>query len=339
MNNIGRSLEASTATFNVPRPGNYRFDIGWLFAPPIQPYQTLNLTLGGVLIGEARVDRLCTVEFFASEAGELVLQLPDACRPIDVGMGPDTRTLSVGIADFQPVARFEPFKGIRLGALPSDALLSAIGIDRAELAMRVESLGDNCEVGMVQRELGAEPLGLFRFASTTPESVVAALENHLEGIGRQGSLTLSLLGEQQEYMVTDNQYGLLYHTWLFARDIDSHQVLEREYGRMAFLARKFLDETTRGEKVFVYRDHGNMQSIMEKRMHAALQKLGPNHLLIVRTANAGNPPGTFHARPNGPSHAWVEYKGPDWWMISETWIETLVSAVRLQAQTLQMKIS
>jgi len=44
----------------------------------------------------------------------------------------------------------------------SDIILN-IPKDDIDLVQRFESLGDNCEFGMVQRYAGAEPLSLFRF--------------------------------------------------------------------------------------------------------------------------------------------------------------------------------
>ncbi len=336
---IGRSIETQEIVFKLEKAGAYVLEISWLFAPPSRPYQTLHLVLDGCPIGEVRVDRLCAVHFFAPDPGTLTIRLPDARRPVDVEMGPDTRTLSIGISAFERSPLFEPFVGVRLSARRSDLLLEDLGLQRSKVAMNVESLGDNCELGMVQRELGSEPLGLFRFTSTTPETLVSALEGGLEGLGKKDSLRLSLLGDQNEYMVHDDNYGLLYHTWLFARDVSPEQVLQREYVRLPFLARKFLDEAIAGDKAFVYRDHSGMSSAAEARLFAALRKLGQNNnLLVVRSADGGHPPNTFEARVNRPCRAWIDYKGPDWWMIADTWIATLASVARLQAGVLPMSV-
>ena len=332
MTNIGRSLDTFQISFEIPRTGIYEMDIGWLFAPPGRPYQTLELTLDGIEIGDVRIDRLCTVQFFVPEIGTLKVRMPDACRPVDVGLGQDSRTLSIGVSDFRSRVKFEPFSGIRVLDRESDAVLASLKLSRADLALRVESLGDNCELGMVQRELGAEPLGLFRFASTKPASLIPALEGRLEGLGAPGTLRLSLLGEHNEYMVNDERYGLSYHTWTFARDMDPAQVLAREYTRIPFLARKFLEDVSNGDKVFVYRDHSTLSWSMEQQLFSALRNIGPSHLLVVRSADAGHAPGAFEGRLDGPCRAWIDYRGPDWWMIAETWMSTLAMVTQLQAK-------
>ena len=56
------------------------------------------------------------------------------------------------------------------------------------LMRQVESLGINCELGLVQRHCLAEPLGLFRFAYTPLEGLVAALHQDFAGIGDPGEL-------------------------------------------------------------------------------------------------------------------------------------------------------
>ena len=45
---------------------------------------------------------------------------------------------------------------------------------------RIESLGDNCELGFVLRRLGSEEGMLFRWASMQPESLLATLRADFE---------------------------------------------------------------------------------------------------------------------------------------------------------------
>ena len=40
-------------------------------------------------------------------------------------------------------------------------------LDDRDLVLQFESIGDNCELGLVQRRAGSEPLGLLRFAGST----------------------------------------------------------------------------------------------------------------------------------------------------------------------------
>jgi len=51
------------------------------------------------------------------------------------------------------------------------------------LLMRFEALGENCELGFVQRHFGAEPLGLLRWAGISNASLVTALDTAFAGVG------------------------------------------------------------------------------------------------------------------------------------------------------------
>ncbi len=51
-----------------------------------------------------------------------------------------------------------------------------------ELVLQFESLGDNCELGLVQRKLGAEPLGMFRFAGAPLGHLLCAMRSRFEGM-------------------------------------------------------------------------------------------------------------------------------------------------------------
>jgi hypothetical protein len=67
-------------------------------------------------------------------------------------------------------------------ALPSGQVEAAGAegpLPPAQLMLRFEALGQNCEFGVVQRHYGAEPLGLLRFSSTPLHLLVAALNNDL----------------------------------------------------------------------------------------------------------------------------------------------------------------
>jgi hypothetical protein len=65
--------------------------------------------------------------------------------------------------------------------MPIATMAEAILSDR-ELVIQFESLGDNCELGLVQRMAGAEPLGLLRFAGVPLRHLIRAMEARFEGM-------------------------------------------------------------------------------------------------------------------------------------------------------------
>jgi len=115
--------------------------------------------------------------------------------------------------------------------------------------MRFESLGENCEFGLVQRRCGADPLGLFRFGSTPIEKLLEALEARLEGLGAPGRISIELSANGREYMVNDHQFGLPYHAWVLAGEMTPDQVLQREMRRLPLLIRKLIEDLSNGAKI------------------------------------------------------------------------------------------
>src|ERR1041384_3955367 len=75
-----------------------------------------------------------------------------------------------------------------------------------ELMLRFESIGENCEFGLVQRRCGAEPLGLFRFASAPLPKLLAGLGARFEGLSHPDNLDVQLSQNGREYLVTDRKF-------------------------------------------------------------------------------------------------------------------------------------
>ena len=75
--------------------------------------------------------------------------------------------------------------------------------------LQFESIGDNCELGLVQRQAGAEPLGLLRFAGTPLRNLVRALHARFANIADPAHVRLN--AENGEYMVKLTKYDFTYH--------------------------------------------------------------------------------------------------------------------------------
>jgi hypothetical protein len=73
--------------------------------------------------------------------------------------------------------------------------------------LRLEGLGDNCELGFVLRRMGFEGGMLFRWASIRPESLLATLRGDFAGMYDFDNLV-----PQNPKMVRDLHYGTSWHT-------------------------------------------------------------------------------------------------------------------------------
>jgi hypothetical protein len=159
--------------------------------------------------------------------------------------------------------------------------------------MRFESLGENCEFGLVQRRCGAEPLGLFRFASAPLPNLLAALEARFEGFGASDNIAAELSSNGREYMVSDKQFGFLYHAWVLADEMRPEEIRERETRRLPLLIRKLVEDLAAGRKLLVVRGMDRpLEQAQVERLLAELRRYGPNTVLWVELADAEHPPGS-----------------------------------------------
>lgn len=158
----------------------------------------------------------------------------------------------------------------------------------AEVVEKFESLGDNCELGMMQRAISRERLGLFRYAGSADlDSVVTAIENGFDGFGTEDDLELSPFHD--EWLATSRRYGFSFHTGV-KRDARSADATRKgESMKLLFLARKLLEEMSSAHKVFVRRCERKCEEAGMHRLHAALRVHGPSRLLWVEPSTATAP--------------------------------------------------
>jgi hypothetical protein len=234
---------------------------------------------------------------------EVAFDTPDAARPADLG-GTDGRQLGVALAELQlypdphGVGGPEPMEGV---PVPVDvsAIMAADRISLAELMGKFESLGQNCEFGLVQRRCQAEPLGLLRFSSTPLPKLLAALEAHFEGMGDPGSIRVELSSNGREYMISDTRFGFLYHAFVDSGAMEADALHRREVKRVPFLVNKLLDDLVSGDKIFVFKGMGAVEEEEVFPLAMALRRYGPNTLLFINLADRDHPAGRVEVRGPG----------------------------------------
>lgn len=196
---------------------------------------------------------------------------------------------------------FEPFlkafgyvsEGPTSGIVVSPKLSSArTSIDPAELMLGFESIGENCEFGLVQRRCGAEPLGLLRFASSPYDKLLSALLGRFADMGRADLLEVQVSDNGQEYMVLDRKFGFLFHAWALVGEKSVEEVSQRERRRVPFLVRKLVEDLESGEKIFVYHGMQPLKRQEADRLALALRAYGSSTLLWVELADDLNPAGS-----------------------------------------------
>ncbi len=163
-----------------------------------------------------------------------------------------------------------------------------------ELMLEFESLGDNCEFGLVQRHSGAESLGLLRFAGISLDKTIDGLKSGFQGLGNDGTVMHFLTGTlgTREYMVRESVYGIQYHTGVFEYDCTPDALDARELVRIRFLRRKLLDDLREGTKIWVWRHFEITDPARVAPLLDELRARGPNTLLWILAANEDHPSGT-----------------------------------------------
>ena len=156
--------------------------------------------------------------------------------------------------------------------------------ENGDIVMRFESLGEDCEFGLVQRHFGFEPLGLLRWVSVAPEALCLALEEGFASLDDVTDLEIKLIGP--EYHTHGKRYAMRMHTHILQSEYKgSFQQLHAQlFRRLRYLKNKLLDDLKSAEKVLVWQSGigSTLSEAVVLRMHRAVRNYGSNTLLVVR---------------------------------------------------------
>jgi len=154
--------------------------------------------------------------------------------------------------------------------------------------MQFESLGRNCEFGLLQRQFGAEPLGLLRWSATPVQPLITALSQRFRGVGDPDQTELEV--KAGEYRIRDTLYRFAIHTRIMVGEGDPEIIYRKQCPRIRFLRDKLLGDLETESKILVFQlDH--MQDTVIRRLYETLGEYGRNVLLAVKLADAGHPAG------------------------------------------------
>ncbi len=188
----------------------------------------------------------------------------------------------------EQVRRGEPLglmvHSIRLYALePANALRDtprAVPSSRTELALCFESLGQGCQFGQIQRQMGAEPLNLLRFVDTVTSSLVDGLVSGFAGIDRPGGLSIGqAVRNDPSYTWHQADYKASFDTLINVASAEADQVLRDQLTRLAFLRRKFVEDLRTGDKIYVLTRGDVLTEPEALAVFCALNLYGANTLL------------------------------------------------------------
>ena len=224
----------------------------------------------------------------------ITFQFPDARSPKDLGISEDGQTLAlafknlnVGIADeAAPPDALSPD-----AELPSDLReLVDREAERTALFRRFESLGHDCEFGMVQRALDIHSLGLLRCAGISADAVATLLQAGLRHVGKRDSLEVEITPDG-EMLLYDRASGFVLHTFNYrGHGLEEGALIDREVRRLPRIARKLEEDVEDGKKIFIFKDPADSGPAVA-RIVTALRTRADNTLLWVRKATPDHPAG------------------------------------------------
>ena len=268
--------------------------VGVLRIDPIAVLQRVAVWSDGHLLASHRVHRPTEISVSLPRRlvrdGRLVLTLAhyDKVRASELNNSDDHRLLSVLLrslrlygSDRVPARHAEPER---------------FPMAREALVTRFQSLGDNCEFGIAQRRLGAEPLNLLRFSATHLTHLLRGLDTEFEGLTAPENL-VSVYGSEpegrREYIIQQTTYDLRYHSFEHEDEVDADTVLPRAHQRLRFQLRLFLQDLRAAEKIFVLKRNIPLSLEEVTPVLAALRSYAAhNTLLYVVPADARHLPGT-----------------------------------------------
>lgn len=222
----------------------------------------------------------------------------------------DIPTLACGL---QQIAQ-RPRRKTPRGRDDRPAPLCLAGTPADEILFAFESLGDNCEFGLVQRYCGIEPLGLLRLAGFHApveqrlSRLTEALRRGFDGLGTPDTIKhfFTPHGPPREFMIHELVYDLHFHSGVHEDEIAPDAIPRRESRRLTFLRRKLLEDLQSGEKIWVWKSRPTTHLAQVEPLLDTLRRLGPNKLLWVVEADGQHPPGTAERLNTDLVKGWIE---------------------------------
>lgn len=268
----------------------------------VHSFQRITIEVNDAVVGKVLCRGPTFYEFFvpgellsAQKRVQVVLLLPDADFAHDSTERKDTRHLSLRVARIE----LQLLKKARsLPKFEAPDPVRSTRTDPRPMLQEMASLGFNCEFGFVQRQAGAEPMGLFRWTSAPIDQLILALDRRLEGMNDPNALDIRV-DEQGEYIAEIRTFGFWYHTFVNrAHGIAPERIRRNEFLRIGMLSKSLIGELTGQTKLFVFQDADQSKLADIRRLVMALNKYGKNTLLWLVSGTQPSLIGT--ARQIGP---------------------------------------
>jgi hypothetical protein len=337
----------SKLQLNRPAPvGDFilELDLHPFVRPPAVETQRLIVSVNGFVVGQSTITRRGRRGYLVpaavldkADSVSVVFAHPDGARPCDVRESRDTRLLSLALERLRMlrVRHGIPARQvIGTGGMGREALERAVNMDADQFILHFDSLGDNCEFGVVQRRCGAEPfLSLLRFGGIKPHALLRALDNGMRDFGQLENMEIYLDDkEKREFVVREKRYDCIFHTFRYQGEIAEEKLRESESERLVYCARKFAGDLERGNKILVIKRNLPLEEDEILPLYVAISSYGTNTLLWVVPADPQHKPGTVNVVAPGLLKGFIGRFAPHenaYDSLLDDWLEVCANAYRL----------
>jgi tetratricopeptide (TPR) repeat protein len=195
--------------------------------------------------------------------------------------------------------------------------MAATDDDRRALVPRFESLGGlgpggGCEFGTFQRKYGFESLSLFRWASVSPESLLAALTARFAGLGDEDSTMVYIEDDDRDllWQIGDKTYSTAMHSFIRSMDVSRIEMTALAQKRTLYLKDKLIADLEIPEKVFVLKVGYRHLTVAETTsLSRAIRSYGMGQLLCVCPADSAHPEGHIVPAAPGVFVGYIDFSG------------------------------
>jgi len=219
--------------------------------------------------------------------------------------------VTVGISECERIlAGEEPADGAAPAPHPAPVATGSASTPR-DIMMCFESLGADCEFGLVQRHYLAEPLSLLRWGFVQIDELITWLDTDFEGIGLEDNT--DLIGRDGYYIIRDKRYELTTHTFQPVGSMDHDRFFQQQCRRLRDLRGKLLEDLAAPSKIFLYKAWPSGEATREQvlRLHRAMQRHGPNTLLYLEHEQPDHPQGLVEAVDPGLLWGYIDHFSRD----------------------------
>jgi hypothetical protein len=161
------------------------------------------------------------------------------------------------------------------------------------LLSRFESIGENCEFGLVQKYFGANQVGLFKFPGASINDLIVGLLSGFKDLTAPDHFVISVDDTDRDLFVYKSKstiYNLTFYAGMM-KSTDAEILKRIEMTRLNLLRRKFLEDLSDAAKIFVFKSNQDVDVESIRRLLRAMHHHGAATLLWVTLAVGEKYPG------------------------------------------------